>query len=72
MDRTKKSNGHQDFRDDRYADTMEGVDALEQMVKESSQNPDDFDQAWLRPFLSEGLKMDRIYELILDGTIRPN
>jgi len=76
MARMKKPNRYRDFSgplwDDRYADTPEDLGALEQMVREYSQNSFDFDQAWSRPLSSEGLKMDRIYELILDGTIRPN
>jgi hypothetical protein len=58
--------------DDQHADTTEDLGALDRMVREYSQDPYDFDQAWLRPLSSEGLEMDRIYELILDGTIRPN
>jgi hypothetical protein len=76
MARMKKSNGYQDFSgplwDDKYADAREVLGALEQMAKEYSKNPNDFDQAWLLPLLFEGLKMDRVYELILDGAIRPN
>jgi hypothetical protein len=72
----KKSNRYRDFSgplwDDQHADTTEDLGALDRMVREYSQDPYDFDQAWLRPLSSEGLEMDRIYELILDGTIRPN
>jgi hypothetical protein len=58
--------------EDRPKDTGELLTALEQLVKEYNDNPEWFDDSWLKPLLTEGLKMDRVYELILDGTIKPN
>jgi hypothetical protein len=58
--------------EDRRANPVEVLIALEQLAKELNDGPDDFDEAWLRPLLTEGLKMDKVYELILDGAIRPN
>lgn len=58
--------------EDRRANPVEMLAALEQLVNEYNANPDEFDEGWLRPLLTEGLKMERVYELILDGTIRPN
>lgn len=58
--------------EDRQANPVEVLSALEQLAKEFNDGPEDFDEAWLRPLLTAGLKMDKVYELILDGTIRPN
>jgi hypothetical protein len=58
--------------EDRTANPMEVLAALEQLAKELNNAPDDFDEAWLRPLLTEGVKMDKAYELILDGAVRPN
>jgi hypothetical protein len=51
---------------------MEVLSALEQLVREFNENPDFFDETWLQPLLAEGLKIDKVYELLLDGAIRPN
>lgn len=58
--------------EDRRANPLELLSALEQLAKELSDGPDDFDEAWLRPLLTEGLKVDKVYELLLDGAVRPN
>lgn len=58
--------------EDRRANLVELLSALEQLAKELSDGPDDFDEAWLRPLLTEGLKVDKVYELLLDGAVRPN
>jgi hypothetical protein len=58
--------------EDRHANSGEVLLALEQLAKEFNDNPEDFDEIWLRPLLTEGLKVDKIYELLLDGAIRPN
>jgi hypothetical protein len=46
--------------------------ALEQFVKESSENPEGFLEEWLRPLLEQGLSMERAYELVMEGALRPN
>jgi hypothetical protein len=58
--------------EDRGANPVEVLSALAQLAKEFNDNPEDFDEAWFRPLLTEGLKMDKVYELLLDGAIRPN
>ena len=57
---------------DRHANSVEVLSALEELAREFNDGPDDFDENWLRPLLKEGLKMAKVYELILDGAIRPN
>lgn len=48
------------------------IDALEQLMKESYDNPEIFHEEWLRPLLREGLSMDKAYDVLVEGTIRPN
>lgn len=58
--------------EDHRANPVEVLSALEQLAREFNDHPDDFDESWLRPLLTEGLRMDKVYELILDGALRPN
>jgi hypothetical protein len=51
---------------------MVEITALEQFVKESCENPEGFLEEWLWPLLEQGLSMERAYELVMEGTLRPN
>jgi hypothetical protein len=51
-----------------YAESV----ALEELVKASYENPDNFREEWLNPLLAEGLNVDGIFEVLLVGTTRPN
>lgn len=51
---------------------MVEITALEQFVKESCENPEGFLEEWLRPLLEQGLSMERAYELVMEGALRPN
>lgn len=57
--------------DDRPANYPESV-ALEELVRASLENPANFREVWLSPLLAEGLNFDGIFEVLLDGTFRPN
>jgi hypothetical protein len=57
--------------DDRPTDCEEIV-VLEELVKASYENPDGFREEWVSPLLAEGLNLDRIFDLLLSGTVRPN
>jgi hypothetical protein len=48
------------------------VDALELLMKESYSNPEVFHEEWLRPLLREGLSLEGAYDVLVEGTIRPN
>lgn len=48
------------------------ITALEQFVKESCENPEVFLEEWLRPLLQQGLSMERAYEVVMEGALRPN
>jgi hypothetical protein len=45
---------------------------LEELVKASYENPDYFREEWVNPLLAEGLDLDRIFDLLLCGSVRPN
>jgi hypothetical protein len=57
--------------DDRPANYRESV-ALEELVRASFENPDNFREVWVNPLLAEGLNLDDIFEVLLSGTTRPN
>lgn len=48
------------------------VDALEVLMRESYNNPEVFHEEWLRPLLREGLTLESAYDVLVEGTIRPN
>jgi len=48
------------------------LDALERMMRESYDHPEIFHEEWLRPLLREGLSVETAYDVLVDGTIRPN
>ena len=58
--------------EDRRSNSAEVLSALEQLAREFNDDTENFEEAWLRPLLTEGLKADKVYELLLDGAIRPN
>ena len=57
--------------DDRPQDVRE-MTALEALVRASKENPDDFCEEWVAPLLAEGLNLDGVFDLLLDGAARPN
>jgi hypothetical protein len=48
------------------------ADALEVLMRESYNNPEVFHEEWLRPLLREGLSLESAYDVLVEGTIRPN
>ena len=48
------------------------VDALECLMRESYEQPEVFQERWLRPLLREGLSIETAYDVLVDGMIRPN
>jgi hypothetical protein len=46
--------------------------SLEQVLKASHEDPDLFEEEWLRPLLRQGVGVGEAFELILEGTLRPN
>ena len=73
--RREKNGAIQEFSgplwDDRPTDLEETV-VLEALVKASYEDPDDFREEWVNPLMAEGLNLDRIFDLLLSGTARPN
>lgn len=73
--RRKKSGAIQEFSgplwDDRPTDLEETV-VLEALVKASYEDPDDFREEWVNLLMAEGLNLNRIFDLLLSGTARPN
>jgi hypothetical protein len=73
--RREKNGAIQEFGgplwDDRPTDLEERV-VLEALVKASYEHPDDFREEWVNPLMAEGLNLDRIFDLLLSGTARPN
>lgn len=57
--------------EDRPTTYQESV-ALEELVKASYENPDDFREEWLNPLLAEGLNPENVFEVLLAGSIHPN
>jgi hypothetical protein len=57
--------------DDRPADFEEAA-FLEALMKASHEDAQDFEEAWVNPLMAEGLNLNRIFELLLSGTARPN
>ena len=75
MTRVRRNKQNWDFRSflERWGQgDMVETAALEQFVKESSENPEGFLEEWLRPLLEQGLSMERAYELVMEGALRPN
>lgn len=72
--RREKSGTIQEFSgplwDDRPTDLEETV-VLETLVT-SYNDPDIFREEWVNPLMAEGLNLDRIFDLLLSGTARPN
>jgi hypothetical protein len=70
----KKSGAIQEFSGplwgDRPCDLGETV--LEALVKASYEDSGDFHEEWVNPLMAEGLNLDRIFDLLLSGTARPN
>jgi len=56
---------------DRQTDTKE-ISALEQLINESYENKNCFHQEWLQSLLSEGLTLDRVFDLVFDASAQPN
>ena len=48
------------------------ISVLEELMRESYENKNGFHQDWLQPLLAEGLTLDRVFDLVLDGSVRPN
>jgi hypothetical protein len=57
--------------DDQQSEGKE-VSVLEELMRESYENQSGFHQDWLQPLLAEGLTLDRVFDLVLDGSIQPN
>jgi hypothetical protein len=55
--------------DDRTAD-LEVV--LEALAKASHEDLEHFEEEWVNPLRAEGLHLNRIFDLLLCGTARPN
>jgi len=75
MTRVRRNKQNWDFRSflERWGQgDMVETAAMEQFVKESSENPEGFLEEWLRPLLEQGLSMERAYELVMEGALRPN
>jgi hypothetical protein len=75
MTRVRRNKQNWDFRSflERWGQgDMVEITALEQFVKESCENPDAFLEEWLRPLLEQGLSMERAYDLVMEGALRPN
>jgi len=45
---------------------------LEQVYKGFDEDPEIFQKDWLSPLLAEGLKLDRVCELVVESIFRPN
>jgi len=75
MSRERKGGAIQEFSgplwDDRPKEFVSTV-VLEELVKASCENPDHFCEEWLHPLVAEGLDLDRIFDLLLNGTVQPN
>jgi hypothetical protein len=75
MRRERKKSAVQEFSgplwDNGPKDLSEKV-VLEELVKASYENPDYFREEWVNPLLDEGLDLDRIFDLLLSGSVRPN
>jgi hypothetical protein len=58
----------------KLADPQDGAetDALECLMRESYERPEVFQERWLRPLLREGLSIEAAYDVLVEGTIRPN
>jgi hypothetical protein len=75
MTRVRRNKQNWDFRWflERWGQgDMVEITALEQFVKESCENPESFLEEWLWPLLEQGLSMERAYELVMEGALRPN
>lgn len=46
--------------------------ALEQLAKESTENPEAFLEEWIRPLLRQGLSMECAYEVVIESVLQPN
>ena len=51
---------------------MREVLALEEFVNGSTEDPEAFLEEWLRPLLSQGLSIERAYEIVIESVLRPN
>lgn len=45
---------------------------LEKVYKAFDEDPEVFQRNWLLPLLEEGLKLDRVCELVVESFFRPN
>ena len=45
---------------------------LDQVFNAFDEDPEMFQKKWLRPLLAEGLNLDRVCELVIQGILRPN
>jgi hypothetical protein len=60
---------HGPLWDDHTADLEMTLDAV---VKASLEDLKDFEEKWVNPLIAEGLHLNRIFDLLLAGTARPN
>ena len=59
------------LRDCVRMDAGENVD-LEQVLNAFDEDPEIFENNWLRPLLAAGLNLDRACEVVLESILRPN
>lgn len=53
-------------------DDVAEMSDLERLLSASYENPELFQEEWLRPLLAEGLNLDQAFQVVVEGTLRPN
>lgn len=53
-------------------DDVTEITNLDQLLSASYEDPEAFQEEWLRPLLAEGLNLDQAFEVVVEGTLRPN
>ena len=70
--RKKQQEGFLTFLEDCVRmEASENID-LEQVFNAFDEDPEIFQQHWLRPLLAAGLNLDRACEVVLESILRPN
>lgn len=70
--RKKQQDGFLTFLQDCVRMEAEENINLEQVFSAFDEDPEIFQQRWLRPLLAAGLALDRACEVVLESIVRPN
>ena len=48
------------------------LEALDCILTESEESPEEFHQEWIMPLLSAGVSLETVFSLLVGGKFRPN